>query len=417
MGSTSADTAGESASTDTAGSSSRTGDCPAIEGHAWTDQETTSLESIGSQNGLEIFAAEYPLPGPTTGLWSQWGQGVSLGDGSHISAVGDHLGVNGNSWFYRYEPEDRTLTRLFDVQSVVPSDSDSWGYGKIHAQMAVDDCGSVWAATYWGSRRDIEYDDIYQGDRLLQLDVANRQVVDHGLLAGQRGIPAMTLSPEGHIVAVAVDADTDTAILATFDTATGSALDDVDDPRQVGFRSLGPSPDGSVVYSIGDRELALLDPEDQTTDDLAISMPGDWLRAATSLNPDNTWYGVTQDEPALFEVGPDGVANEIGSVDGYTTSLAMTETGDRVYWMPGAHGDAWEQGATVLSYSSETGEISEVVSLATLFEQELGLLAGGTYSVVFDRGTLILGVNASDPDEDEDDSGFGTVVLVVIEGL
>jgi hypothetical protein len=332
-----------------------------------------------------------------------------------MSAVGDHLGIDGNSWFFLYEPGDRTLTRLFDVQSVVPSDPDSWGYGKIHAQMAVDECGSVWAATYWGTRREIVYDDVYEGDRLLQIDVSNQQVVDHGVIAGQRGIPAMAMSPDGQIVAVAVNADTDTAVLASYDTASRSVLDEVDDPRQVGFRSLGPTSDGTVAYSIGGRGLAALDPAEQTTEDLAISMPGDWLRAATSLTADNIWYGVTQDEPALFEVGPEGVATDIGSVNGYTTSLAMNDAGNQVYWMPGAHGNAWEQGSTVLTYSSDSGEITEVVSLAPLFERHLGLLAGGTYSIVYDSGTLILGVNASDPSED--DSGFGTVVLVVIEGL
>jgi hypothetical protein len=55
-----------------------------------------------------------------------------------------------------------------------------------------------------------------------------------------------------------------------------------------------------------------------------------------------------------------------------------------------------------------------VTSLLDAFEEELGLLPGGTYSAVYDQGRLILGVNASELD---DDSGFGTVVLVVLEGV
>jgi hypothetical protein len=67
-----------------------------------------------------------------------------------------------------------------------------------------------------------------------------------------------------------------------------------------------------------------------------------------------------------------------------------------------------------MSMDTATGEITEIVSLLEPFEKNLDLLPGGTYSIVYDEGRLILGVNASDLD---DDSGFGTVVLVVVEGV
>jgi hypothetical protein len=66
-----------------------------------------------------------------------------------------------------------------------------------------------------------------------------------------------------------------------------------------------------------------------------------------------------------------------------------------------------------MAMDTASGEITEVASLLDPFE-ELDLLPGGTYSIVYDEGRLILGVNASDLD---DDSGFGTVVLVVVEGV
>ena len=55
-----------------------------------------------------------------------------------------------------------------------------------------------------------------------------------------------------------------------------------------------------------------------------------------------------------------------------------------------------------------------MVSLNEAFMDKLGLVAGGTYSAVFSDGRLIMGINAS-PIGDE--SGFGTVVFVVVEGL
>lgn len=61
-----------------------------------------------------------------------------------------------------------------------------------------------------------------------------------------------------------------------------------------------------------------------------------------------------------------------------------------------------------------TGEVEAVVGLVDPFKEDFGLLPGGTYSIVFHDGRLILGVNASPLDND---SRFGTVVLMVIEGL
>jgi hypothetical protein len=410
------DTTGTESSSSSVIAAADRGDCgPPPEDVSWTAGEATELELIGEDGGLEVFAAEYPLPGPTDGLWTQWGQGIALGGGRHLSAVGDELGVDGNSWFFVYDNADRSLTRVFDVQSVVPHQPGAWGYGKIHAQMVADDCGSVWATTYWGSRRDIVYGDGYEGDHLLEIDPAAGTVKDHGAIAGRRGMPALAISTDGHtLVAVAVDAETNTAVLASYDASTDTVLDELDDPRHVGFRSLAVDDTGAVLYSIGGRGLASFSPESNEAIDTTTRMPGDWLRAVTPLTTDGTSYGVTQDDPALFTLFSDGAAEPLGDPRGYTTSLAMTDENDRIFWLPNAHGGAWEVGAKVLAMDTANGEVSELVSLGPMFEAKLGLRAGGTYSIVYDQGRLILGVNASPLN---DDSGFGTVVLVVIEGV
>jgi hypothetical protein len=143
-------------------------------------------------------------------------------------------------------------------------------------------------------------------------------------------------------------------------------------------------------------------------------MPGYWLRAITRPAPDGTVYGVSDDESVLFSISPDGSLSELGDPGGTTTSIAMTPDGSRIFWMPEAHGGAWEVGARIMSMDTASGEITEVTALLDPFDEELSLLPGGTYSIVYDEGKLIVGVNASNLD---DDSGFGTVVLVVVEGV
>lgn len=386
-------------------------DCPSPSGIAWPEAETVQLELIDSAAGVEIYAAEYPLPGPTEGLWSQWGQGVVASDGRHFSAVGDHVGRDGNSWFYVYDPETRELTRFSDVLTLVPHQQGAWGYGKVHAQMALDRCGTVWAATYWGTRRNLEYGNGYEGDRLLSIHPHTRTIADHGPVAGRRGIPTLTIaSDQRTVVASGVDPDKDRGVLVLYDTAAGAVIE-VAETDQEGYRALAVDPERGILYSIGDRRLARLDPSTGETTSLDLTLPGDILRAATSPAGDGRWYGVTNDDPVLFAADGDGL-QPLGEPGGYTTSLAMTPDGARIFWLPDAHGGAWKDGAGVRSMETGSGEITTVASLAGPFQQSLGLRPGGTYSVVYHEGKLILGVNAS-----EDDSGFGTVVLVVIEGL
>jgi hypothetical protein len=375
-----------------------------------------TLSRIGGDGGLEVYAAEYPLAGPTEGLWTQWGQGIALANGIHLSAVGNHLGVEGDAWFYTYDPATRELTRIGDVLSLMSYETGSFGYGKVHAQMMADRCGSVWAATYWGTRTDLEYQGSYEGDLLIQIDPSTRTIASYGPVFGQRGVPTMVMAPDGQtLVASSVDSASDTATLTVVDTETRSVDEVVDDPAQVLFRALGVGTDsGLTMYAIGDGGLGLLDPATGKFSHDGPHLPGAEMRAITRSASDGTVYGVTDEESALFAIRPGQEVESLGSAGGYTASLGMTPDGSRIFWLPDAHGGAWESGARVRQMDTASGDVTDLVGLEDLFTDSLSLHAGGTYSVVYDDGRLILGVNASPLD---DDSGFGTVVLVVIEGV
>lgn len=404
----------------TSATSASTANCAAAkDGVAWREDAAVAMQPILSDGGKSVYAAEYPLPGPTDGLWSQWGQGIALGDGRHLSAVGDHLGVDGNSYFFVYDSASRTLTRFADVLSTVPHQEGAFGYGKVHAPMVQDRCGVIWASTYWGSRRNLAYQNGYDGDRLLAIDAEAATISDKGPVAGELGLPAMTITGDGRTLvlgSVRVESrDPVTGMFTIVDTSTGHTAAQVDDPRQYGFRALGVDPPtGGVLYGIGGGKLASLDPISGEYHDSDVIMPGNWLRAVTRPADDGTIYAASDDQPSLFSISPGGSLEDLGDPGGLTTSLAMTPDGGRLFWMPEAHGKSWESGAKVMALDTVSGEKSEVVALRDPFREELGLLPGGTYSVVYDHGRLILGVNASTL---EDDSGFGAVVLVVIEGV
>ena len=250
---------------------------------------------------------------------------------------------------------------------------------------------------------------------MILIDPSLETVVDQGIISEGRGVPSMNATDSGSLLVVeAVDPGWGIGRLvswATEDLANDSHLDE---PNHLGFRALAVDTQGRVIFSVGSARLATWDVEANIARPLTDDLPSDWMRAVTNPGPHRTLYALTQDPPALFAFGSSGAVEALGDAGGYTTSLGYDEAGGRVLWMANAHGGAWESGAAVTTLDTETGRISEVLRLRDAFETELGLLPGGTYSMVYSDGSLIIGVNASDIG---DDSGFGTVVLVVVEGL
>ncbi len=137
---------------------------------------------------------------------------------------------------------------------------------------------------------------------------------------------------------------------------------------------------------------------------------------STAPGPDGTVYGVTQghdDEPdVLFAMDKRGQVRKLGEARGYTTSLALSKDGSKLYYVPGAHGDSGDQGTPVIEVDTASGGERVIAKLNPLAERELGLTLAGTYNLAIDtkRGRLFVGLNAGkDPD-----SPWGEVVLAVV---
>jgi hypothetical protein len=115
----------------------------------------------------------------------------------------------------------------------------------------------------------------------------------------------------------------------------------------------------------------------------------------------------------FFVIEPDGEVRELGPADGYTASMALAPGGGHFYYVPDAHGGAWEAGTPLIAVDTATGESSVVVELNPLVESHFGLRAGGTYNVVVsaDGSTVFVALNAGDPATRD---SFGEVVLAVV---
>jgi hypothetical protein len=368
---------------------------------------TAELERIYERgDGLTVDLAEYPLPGYQGKPWSQWGQGVVAG-GRFFSAVGDHFGVDGNSFFYVLE--GTALSRVSDVLSHTPHQPGEFGYGKVHAQMVAGACGEVYAHTYWGTRRGLEYGGGYQGDLLFTIRDETIEMV--GVTAEGRGTASMAGSPDGRLLyleAVTVENDTQ---LVVYDPGERRVVDVVIDPQHTGRRALAVAADGRVLYSSGEGELTAYDPEEGAVADTGVTLPGRMLRAVTPPTPSGELIGVTSDPDEFFVLESSGELRRLGPAPGYTASLALAAGGEAVYFIPGAHGNSWEMGTPLMALDPHSGEQTVVVELADLVAEAMGLRAGGTYNLVMDAdgSRIFIGLNAGEGEE-----SFGRVLLVVV---
>jgi hypothetical protein len=385
-------------------------------GEPFAEGESVSMVDMGVIEGVGVKGAVYPLPDYPGNPWSQWGQGWALPDGRFFSGLGDHLGQDGNSYLYEYDPADETLTMIGDLLSYTNHQPGSWGYGKIHSQMVGGACGEIYFSSYWGTTSDIRFDDYYRGDLLFRIDPVQRTIDPLTVPVDQMGQASLAgYAPLGLLYGEAVDPvlrsqGTEQGPFFVYDVRQEKVIFQGPNTPHVGFRSILVDPQGRGYYSIGGAELAVYDPEANALSTHPHKMPADWLRAASAPAPDGRVAAVTDEPYTFFVFQPSGEIQPLGPARGYTASLAMHPDGDRFFYVPDAHGGSASSGTPLISVDLETGEEQVVVELNPLSEQHLGRTLGGSYDVVVSPSgdTVYVGMN-SGPD------GFGEVILFVVQ--
>jgi hypothetical protein len=400
--------------------------CPAARPVQPATGPSASLAVVQSGTGSrpEVAMVRYPRPERESGgtnPWSQWGQGLVLRDGRFVSAMGDHRGADGNSYLFVLDPADGKLTRFADILSQVDHQPGAWGYGKVHAQIVPGPCGEAYVATYWGSRTDLTYTDGYDGDLLFRLDPADLSLQSLGVPVPKHGIPSMaSLGKNGLLygeatLPVAADParEHDQGAFFVYDQRRDRMVFRSDDPEHSEFRNVLLDREGRAYLAGEGGELLVYEPGSETLRAHEQRLPGGGaLRASTVPARDGTVYGVTENPDRFFALSPDGTVRSLGTPRGYTASVALADDGSSFFYVPGAHGDAFEQGTPLIAVDTETGEQTIVAELNGLAEEHLGLTLGGSYSVaVADDGrSVYVGLNAGK----ERDDPWGEVVLAVV---
>jgi hypothetical protein len=123
------------------------------------------------------------------------------------------------------------------------------------------------------------------------------------------------------------------------------------------------------------------------------------MRAATRESKDGAISGATHRPAQLFRYRP--AVDEL-TMRGpawlkgdYVTVVELSPDERFLYYLPGAHGEAFRYGTPVVQYEIATGRRKVLAFLAKALEQEQGYVPAGTYGVKIsaDGGTLYVNFN------------------------
>ncbi len=345
-----------------------------------------------------IRFARYPLPDTPADPWSHWGPGTVLPDGRHLSSVGDHRAIDGNSYLFLYDPATHELRRVADLQSAVddfqPGD---FGFGKIHDRLNVGADGKVYFGSYWGLRRGLE--DQFRGERLFCFDPRDESLTDLGMPLSGWGYPSSNFAPDHNLYYAEITRRAD------YDNRTrGRRFFAFDvERREIRFmgghegtgygRDLFVDTAGNAYFNNGNRTLVKYDPVRNRLEDLGPIMPVSRLRRTAGPCPDGMLYAVSADRDddgrrVLFAFDPDARrCRTIAPLWSDTPAMALHPDGQWIYMVPG---NVRYPGRPLIRVHVSDGATEVVAFLedavATAFDFQLG----GTYNLAVDKETAYI---------------------------
>jgi hypothetical protein len=361
--------------------------------------------------------------------WSVWGDGLAIGD-KYYSPVGDHLSPMGNAYVYEYDAKSKALKKIVDVRQVLKKPDGWYTPGKIHSQLGLGKDGCLYFSTHRGSTRvGLNPVNHFEGDWILRCnpETGKTEVVVHAPLKMQC-LPTGSLDGE-RMIWYAGSADGlnqgEPQFLA-YDVENGKTLY-ADDHGP--YRAIILAKSTGKMYFHGEKSspgnkgeganLYRFDPEKPGKPQKIDAVVG--LRAASGETPQGIVYTIDHDNLWAFDVktekakhlGPTAVASKT-----YTTSLDTDPTGRYIYYIPGAHGGAENDGTPVVQYDTKTNKRKVICFLHPTLEKETGYIPIGSfgYALSPDGGKLYVTWNgAHDVAENARKVPFRSVAMTVIE--
>jgi hypothetical protein len=327
-------------------------------------------------------------------LWSVWGDSLAVGE-KYYSSIGDHDAPEGNAFVYEYDPDTKSLRRIVDVRSILNMPPGHYTPGKIHSRLDLGSDGWLYFSTHRGSTRTTVPENHYTGDWILRHnpETGESEVVVHAPLPNQC-LPTGRLDPD-RLIFYAGTANGDRTVKRVMFLAY-----DVNNHEVVYSDDHGPyryilfaRSTGRVYFQQGGGRgqvlpLVRFDPDHPGPPQLTTAEVG--LRACTVETPDRLVYTVDGDNLWEFNTETE-TARRIGETivgeQEYIASIDIDpHTWRYLYYVPGAHGGGYRDGAPLIQYDLETNTRKVIAFLHPACYDRTGYVCMGTYGLAVSPG-------------------------------
>lgn len=317
--------------------------------------------------------------------WSVWGDGC-VANGKYYSAIGDHGAPQGNAFVYEYDPNEKSLKCLLNLDDLLDMPDGHYMPGKIHSRIDMGSDGWLYFATHRGSTRVTTDEYHYKGDWIIRHHpkTGESEILVHAPIP-KHCIPTSVLDPKRLIFyggTAAGDYDDKTIMFFAYDIARRKVLHSSKDGP---YRYLIFSRSTGRVYYVNEDygDLMRYNPESGLPPKKIQGRIG--LRAATRETPDGYVYTVSKDGGTIWRFNTKTEAiKEFGSApvgtSDYITSIDASPSGRYLYYIPGAHGGSERDGSPIVQFDTKTKTKKVIAFLHPYLQQKYGYVPLGTFS-------------------------------------
>lgn len=340
-------------------------------------------------------------------LWSSWGDICLAGDGSVYVGIGDHhhdAEGDGRCFVYRWDPTKKTLTQIVDMNKVITPQPGQPAWTKVHAKIDEGPDGKIYfcCTLNAGNRAgnaNYKWTEQLPGAQLYQYDPETGLTSVYANLPPRRCTATSLLDTQRNIWWCNLEAGEGDALYG-LNLTTRKVVYQSEDGAVAFNRNFALAADGTIYFNGSDNEIMHLTPTTQKITGTGVKFseaPG--MRASTGQSTEGDIFGSTHKTNQLFRYRPqDGTLEMLGPTWGtgqYTTVMVLSPDERFVYYLPGAHGKAYQYGTPVVQYEIATKTRKVLAFLAPAFEHQFGYVPGGTYGIKLaaDGGTLYVNFN------------------------
>lgn len=337
-------------------------------------------------------------------LWSSWGDICVAGDGRVYCGIGDHgddVGGDARCFIYRWDPKARGLDQIVDMNRVVPPQKGQPAWSKVHAKIDEGSDGKIYfSCTLNDGERAVlpthRWTDRLPGGQLYQFDPKTGQTAAFADLPRPRCTATSLLDRQRNIWWCNLEGGG--GALWGLNLATKKPVFQGPNGSVQFNRNFALARDGSIYFN---GEGGAIMKYDAATTRLAKTRsvfkgsPG--MRSSTHEARDGAIYGTTHGTGQLFRYRP--AKDELTMLGpawlkgDYVTVCILSADERFLYYLPGAHGQAFRSGTPVIQYDLANSRLKVLAFLAGPFEQAHGYVSAGTYGAKLSADGSVLYVN------------------------